>query len=46
MTPGGMTPAQAAGIILPLQPNDGWGDLIPMAIRYRTLCEMARKGMA
>lgn len=39
-----MTPARAAGIELPLTPNDGWGDLIGLATRYQTLREMARRG--
>ena len=39
----GLTPARAAGIELPLSPNDGWGDLIKLSTRYRTLREIARK---
>jgi hypothetical protein len=43
MSLGRRTPAQAAGIQLPLNPNDGWGELIEYGIRYHTLREMERK---
>lgn len=43
MSSGGRTPAQAAGIELPLSPNDGWGDLIEWGIRHRTLNEIERR---